>query len=128
MVDDAAGVGVPFSCGCYQQLKLACLLAPTSEGARYERRSAATFFAGAELEKRNAEAAYNGIFMAYGDRCRVKNCRMDGAPELNKACRMRRAPFEASAPYVHQSNGLIESHNRNATTVYGKWRFIISAF
>ena len=40
--------------------------------------------------KRNAEAAYNGILKAYGNRCKVQYCRMDDAPELKKACKMRR--------------------------------------
>ena len=62
--------------------------------------------------KRDAEAAYNGILKAYGNRCKVKYCHMDDAPELKKACKMHRIPFETSAPYIHQSNGLIESHNR----------------
>ena len=37
---------------------------------------------------------------------------MDDAPELKKACKMHRIPYETSAPYTHQSNGLIESYNR----------------
>ena len=57
--------------------------------------------------KRNAEAAYNGILKAYDNRCKVKYCRMDDALELKKACKMHRVPFETSAPYIHQTNGLI---------------------
>ena len=40
--------------------------------------------------KRNAEAAYDGILMLYGNRCKVKFCRMDDAKELKKACKMHR--------------------------------------
>ena len=62
--------------------------------------------------KRNADAAYNGILLSYGNRCKVKYCRMDAAKELKKACKMHRIPYETSAPYIHQTNGIIESHNR----------------
>ena len=62
--------------------------------------------------KRSAEAAHNGILKACGNRRNVKYCRMGDAPELKKACKMHRNPFETSAPCIHKSNGLIESHNR----------------
>ena len=62
--------------------------------------------------RRNADSAYNGILLAYGNRCKVQYCRMDDAKELKKACKMHRIPYETSAPYIHQTNGLIESHNR----------------
>ena len=62
--------------------------------------------------KRSAEAAYNGILLLYGTRCKVKYCRMDDAKELKKSCKMHRIPFETSAPYIHETNGLIEAYNR----------------
>ena len=62
--------------------------------------------------KRDADSAYRGILLAYGNRCKVKYCRMDDAKELIKACKMHRIPYETSAPYIHQTNGLIESYNR----------------
>ena len=49
---------------------------------------------------------------AYGNRCKVKYARIDDAPELKSACTMHRIPFDTSAPYIHQGNGLIETHNR----------------
>ena len=52
--------------------------------------------------KRNALAAYQGTLEAYGNRCKVKYCRMDDARELKRACRMHRIPFRTSAPYIHR--------------------------
>ena len=61
--------------------------------------------------RRDADAAYKAIIAAYGRR-KVRYARFDNAPELIAACEEHRIPFETSAPYIHQTNGLIESHNR----------------
>ena len=37
--------------------------------------------------KRDDDAAYQGIVMAFGTGCKVKYCRMDGAKELISACK-----------------------------------------
>ena len=62
--------------------------------------------------KRDTASAAAGIARAYGSRCKVKYCRMDKAKELIGACKLHRIPYETSAPYIHETNGLIESHCR----------------
>ena len=61
--------------------------------------------------KRDAAAVYNGILKAYGTRCQVLYCRMDDAEELKRGCEKHGIPYMTSAPYIHQTNCLIESHN-----------------
>ena len=47
----------------------------------------------------------------------IKYARIDDAKELVKARRHQKIPYEASAPYEHQANSLIEVHNR--IEIYG---------
>ena len=61
--------------------------------------------------RRDSETTYFAIAQHAG-RSKVQYAHIDNAPELMDACRRHRIAFETSAPYVHQTNGLIESINR----------------
>ena len=60
--------------------------------------------------RRTSEATYQGILQHAG-RAKVRYAYIDGAPEPRDAWIQHRIPFETSAPYVRERNGLIESLN-----------------
>ena len=61
--------------------------------------------------RRDAETTFHAIAQHAG-RSKVQYAHIDGAPELIEACTKHGIAFEKSAPYVHETNGLIESLNR----------------
>ena len=62
--------------------------------------------------KRSADAVFRGITRVFGGRGEVKYAHIDGAPELIEACDRHAIPHEQAAPYIHESNALIESWNK----------------
>ena len=61
--------------------------------------------------RRDGETTYHAIAKHAG-RSTIKYTHVDGAPELAQACTKHDILFERSAPYVHETNGLIEPFNR----------------
>ena len=61
--------------------------------------------------RRDAETTYLAIAQHAG-RSRIKYAHIDGAPQLVEACAKHGVTLERSAPYVHETNGFIESLNR----------------
>ena len=76
----------------------------------------ADWFTAVPSPRRDGEATYQAIAMRAG-RSTIQYAHIDGAPELAQACNKHGIPFERSAPYVHETNGLIESINR--VEIYG---------